>query len=43
MEELVKLRKLRIKKDELLITIREKEEAKTKTAVYLAVFILLFG
>ncbi|MCH6198559.1 hypothetical protein MMU07_03135 [Aquiflexum sp. LQ15W] len=41
MEQLTKLKRLRIEKDELLITIREKEEAKTKSAVYLAIFVLL--
>lgn len=41
MEQLTKLKRLRIKKDELLITIREKEEANTKSAVYLAIFVLL--
>lgn len=41
MEQLTKLQRLRIKKDELLITIRGKEKAKTKSAVYLAVFVLL--
>ena len=41
MEQLTKLKRLRIKKDELLITIREKEEAKTKSAIYLAIFVLL--
>jgi hypothetical protein len=33
MEELVKLNRLRIKKDMLLITIQEKKEAKTKSLV----------
>ncbi len=42
MEELVKLKRLRIKKDMLLITIQEKKEAKTKSLVYLLIFLGLF-
>ena len=39
MEELVKLKRLRIKKDLLLITIQEKKEAETKSLVYLLGFL----
>ena len=42
MEELVKLKRLRIKKDMLLITIQEKKEVKTKSLVYLLIFLGLF-
>ena len=42
MEELVKLKRLRIKKDMLLITIQEKKEAKTQSLVYLLIFLGLF-
>ena len=42
MEELVKLKRLRIKKDLLLITIQEKKEAETKSLVYLLGFLGLF-
>jgi hypothetical protein len=42
MEELVKLKRLRIKKDLLLVTIQEKKETKTKSQVYLLIFFGLF-
>ena len=42
MEELVKLKRWRIKKDMLMITIQEKKEAKTKSLVYLVIFLGLF-
>lgn len=42
MEQLTKLKRLRIKKDGLMITIAEKKEAKTKSLVYLMIFLLLF-
>jgi hypothetical protein len=42
MEELVKLKRLRIKKDMVMITLQEKKEAKTKSLVYLLIFLGLF-
>ena len=42
MEEFVKLKRFRIKKDGLMITIAEKNEAKTKSLIYLMIFLLLF-
>jgi hypothetical protein len=42
MKQLGKLKQLRIKKDMLLITILEKKEAKTKSLVYLLIFLGLF-
>jgi uncharacterized membrane protein len=43
MEQLTILKRLRIKKDELMITIGKKKEAKTKSVIYLGVFMLLFA
>jgi uncharacterized membrane protein len=43
MDQLTKLKRLRIQKDELLLTIRDKEKTKTKSVIYLVIFILLFG
>jgi hypothetical protein len=40
-EELVKLKRLRIKKDLLRITIKEKKEAKTKSLIFLVIFLAL--
>jgi hypothetical protein len=42
MEEFVKLKRLRIKKDGLMITLAEKKETKTKSLIYLMIFLLLF-
>ena len=42
MEQLVRLKQLRIKKEELLLTLAEKKKRRALSIVYLAVFILLF-
>jgi hypothetical protein len=42
MEEFVKLKRLRLKKDGLMITIAEKKASKTKSLIYLMIFLLLF-
>jgi uncharacterized membrane protein len=43
MEQLTILKRLRIKKDELMITIGEKKDAKTKSGIYLGIFMILFA
>ncbi len=42
MEQLLRLKQLRIKKEELLLTLAEKKKRRAQSIVYLAVFILLF-
>jgi hypothetical protein len=42
MEQLVRLKQLRIKKEELLLTLAEKRKRRDQSILYLAVFILLF-
>jgi hypothetical protein len=42
MEQLLRLKQLRIKKEELLLTLAEKKKRRTLSILYLAVFILLF-
>ena len=42
MEQLVRLKQLRIKKEVLLLTLAEKKKRRALSIVYLAVFILLF-
>jgi hypothetical protein len=42
MEQLVRLKHLRIKKEELLLTLSEKKKRRALSILYLAVFILLF-
>ena len=42
MEQLLRLKQLRIKKDMLLLTLAEKKKRRALSIVYLAVFILLF-
>jgi hypothetical protein len=42
MEQLLRLKQLRIKKDILLLTLGEKRQIRTRTLLYLGIFILLF-
>ena len=42
MEQLLRLKQLRIKKDMLLLTLAEKKKRRTLSILYLAVFIMLF-
>ena len=42
MDQLVNLKQLRIKKDMLLLTLGEKRQIRTRTLLYLGIFILLF-
>jgi hypothetical protein len=42
MEQLLRLKQLRIKKEELLLTLAEKKKRRALSILYLAVFILLF-
>ncbi len=42
MEQLLRLKQLRIKKEELLLTLAEKKKRRVLSMLYLAVFILLF-
>jgi len=42
MEQLVQLKQLRIRKDFLLLSLVEKKQIKTKSLLYLAVFVILF-
>ena len=42
MEQLLRLKQLRFKKEELLLTLAEKKKRRGLSIVYLAVFILLF-
>jgi hypothetical protein len=42
MEQLLRLKQLRIKKEELLLTLAEKKKRRALFFVYLAVFIMLF-
>jgi amino acid permease len=42
MEQLLRLKQLRIKKDMLLLTLAEKKKRRALSMLYLAVFILLF-
>jgi hypothetical protein len=42
MEQLLRLKQLRIKKEELLLTLAEKKKRRALSMLYLAVFILLF-
>ena len=41
MEELTKLKRIRIKKDQLSIVLKEKKEAKSKSLIYLSLFVLV--
>ena len=42
MEQLLRLKQLRIKKEELLLTLAEKKKRRALSILYLSVFILLF-
>ena len=42
MEQLLRLKQLRIKKDMLLLTLGEKRQIRTRTLLYFGIFILLF-
>ena len=42
MEQLLRLKQLRIKKEELLLTLAEKKKRRALSFVYLSVFIMLF-
>jgi hypothetical protein len=42
MEELVRLKHLRIKKEEILLTLGEKEQIRTRSLLYLGIFVILF-
>lgn len=43
MEQLVRLKQLRIKKKELLLTLGEKKQIGTRSLLYLGIFVLLFA
>ena len=42
MEEFVRLKQLRIKKEELLLTLEEKKQIRTRSLLYLGIFVILF-
>jgi hypothetical protein len=42
MEELVRLKHLRIKKEELLLTLGEKKQIRSKSLLYFGIFVILF-
>lgn len=42
MEQLVRLKQLRIKKEELLLTLWEKRQIRSRSLLYLGIFVILF-
>ena len=42
MEQLVYLKQLRIKKEEILLTLGEKKQIRTRSLLYLGIFVILF-
>ena len=43
MEQIVHLKQLRIKKEELLLTLGEKKKIRSRSLLYLGIFVLLFA
>jgi positive regulator of sigma E activity len=42
MEQFVRLKQLRIKKEEILLTLGEKKQIRTRSLLYLGIFVILF-